>query len=594
MPIEEVSEIFEKLKKVLQETAEKRVDQAFFNKYIIKKDVKNSEEELEDLKIVSSIMKKNKLDEKMIDKIAKLINIVKLSGNMENSLDILLRENSVEVKDGMVILPQEEEFTPDNEEKEEESKELKLSPKAKKLEAKIEELVQKVGKERNLFKRHMLSYRIKKLIARFDREIELIKIKNKYIDARRKLREERNKRDYENEGSIGELTVKIEDIQKTLDENKIYDSASPKFAYPKDYVENNGGTEKLKQQLKNREDGKGAKFVDKMEQVDKVRQELEKAQKELLERQKELDNSNKIYKESSKKLNREEESLTKVHNADTLIMRVKNFFKYFVNEIASYFKEKKESKQSKNEQEEKQQKLEENRNNAEQELTERYKRQEQEILEQDEEKKQYIVTKYNVQEQMMQSRQKEEIEEITNKYDTQEQEMLKQEKEEVDAVIGKYLSQIRKLEEQMAADIEIRRGQSTETLEQLKEKRESEMQQFQERANKEQEELKMQKEMEIKRHEKESNISEKKEELRKQELEEKEKQRLKYLKEQNELDDQIKNGSKYKAEETAKNFRRQMANIKGFTINEEHSQNKNQSDVPETTTPSNSGQSNGR
>ena len=384
MPIEEVREIFEKLKNVLGETYKENVDYVFFNKYIAKLNtIGDTIEEQEDLELVEKIMEKNGLTEGMIDKIVRSINLVELDqrigvGNFETSLEEMLNPD-VEIKDGMVIMPLENEVEEELEEIEEEPNQPKLSPKAKKLEEKVNILIEKIENEKNPFKKHILQFKVKMLITKIQREIDIVKIKEEFKAQRIEKKREKMDREDENVENIGDLTSQIEELEGILATNARYDYASSKFIYPKDYIEKKGGIEKFKEQLESKKDQQSSQIANKIEAVAEVRQELEKLEQQLQEKQQQLSESDKIYNEDIKKINKEERSLIRTQKMD-IFTKIGTWFKNLTGQIKEFFAERKENKELKTQQAADINKVENEENEKASEIEKRQKEEEQKII----------------------------------------------------------------------------------------------------------------------------------------------------------------------------------------------------------------------
>ena len=125
-----------------------------------------------------------------------------------------------------------------------------LSEKSKKLIEKIENLSQKIEQEKSPLKRHVLSFQVKMILAKIQREIERQNIRAEYDDKRDYILERKNKREDKYADEIADINAEIRKLKRTLRANEEYDSKSKNFLYPDRYVEQLGGVENLTKKLK--------------------------------------------------------------------------------------------------------------------------------------------------------------------------------------------------------------------------------------------------------------------------------------------------------------------------------------------------------
>ena len=240
-------------------------------------------------------------------------------------------KNDVSQSDNKVSFKTAEDYA--NEEKEKNKKDLK---------ARIEELIEKISKEPNQFKRNMYKQQVDRLCKKIDNEIAISIIKGKYVE------------------KIGDLDSRKEEalndkIQKTLDntasidfseasiaENKKYDYDSAYFMFDRNDVIKKGGLDNFIEYLEN--SGK-TDFIRAANKIRKV--EIEKNNLQGYYNAEEENKSRNIereHKKAVKEAKREENRLIKKEKGN-IFSRIRNFFKSIGQGIKNYFDEKKEAKE---------------------------------------------------------------------------------------------------------------------------------------------------------------------------------------------------------------------------------------------------------
>ena len=298
----------------------------------------------------------------------------------------LLEQNQIKIEDLSYIagMTDKEEFLDEimgaEIEQEDDEKDIKLSEKSKKLLEKIELLSQKIEEEKSPLKRHILSFQVKMLIAKIQREIDLQNLKASYDNKRETLLSEKLDRETGAIDNIASLSEQIKQLKRDIRGNEEYDEQSPNFMYPKKYIEQVGGIEGLTEKLKEspKEDSQYTAW--KIESISRQRQELEKLQEELKQEQEKLEYSQDDYNQDKKDLKREETALV-VKQKINVFSRIGNFFKNMAEEVRAYRDEKRQIKELTIKQKEEEKKLDEEHEKLMQELKEKLEREKQEIRE---------------------------------------------------------------------------------------------------------------------------------------------------------------------------------------------------------------------
>lgn len=262
----------------------------------------------------------------------------------------------------------------------------KLSEKSKKLLDKIELLSQKIEQEKSPFKRHVLSFQVKMLIAKIQREIDLQNLKSSYEDKRKSLVVEKEERESGSVDNIAVLNSKIKALQREMNGNEEYDVESPYFMYPKKYVQELGGVENLTTKLKESKKEEAQQAANKIDEMAKKRQELNKLYEELKTEQDNLEYSQDDYEQDKNDLNKEEKALI-VRQKFNIFSRIGNFFKSMIDEVKLYREEKNQIKDLKEKQREDASMIDDDFERKMQELKEEHEKAKQELREKQQKEK---------------------------------------------------------------------------------------------------------------------------------------------------------------------------------------------------------------
>lgn len=224
---------------------------------------------------------------------------------------------------------------------------IKTKPtKSQKLFDKVNKLIEKIEKEKSPFIRHLLSFKVKLLRNRIQREIDLQNIKENSEATLEELKYKKEKFESESIDTISELAALIKSKERQLRANEEYDTESPYFIYPKKYVEQSGGVQALTDKLKQSQNPESQRAAKKIEDANKLRTEIEELSNQLADKQKELDDSGNIFKKEEERIKRQELALTVVNKVN-IFARIGNFFRTFGEQAKEYFAERRENKEIK-------------------------------------------------------------------------------------------------------------------------------------------------------------------------------------------------------------------------------------------------------
>lgn len=273
------------------------------------------------------------------------------------------------------------------EELDEENEQPELTEKSKKLMKKVEILTEKIEQEKNPLKRHFFAFRVKMLIAKIQKEIDLQNMRQSYKLKREQLKANKQESEMENVDKISMTTAEIKQLKKELKGNEEYDYESSKFMYPKEYVEKNGGIEEFAEKLKESKSVETQNAAAKIESMAVKRQQLEELEDDLKTYKDELRDSDKNYDKQVSSLNFKEKSLVVVEKVN-IFSKIKLAFSNITGQVREYFEERKENKLLKAEQLKEQEELEEAYNQQIAELKEQLEQAKQELKEKNESERQ--------------------------------------------------------------------------------------------------------------------------------------------------------------------------------------------------------------
>lgn len=176
-----------------------------------------------------------------------------------------------------------------------------MNKKDKELSDKINNLLGKLETEGNSLKRGIYTARLNFLIARLQKEIEIINIKKDYQDKRNKLEEEIKNQKATNTSGKSEALQNEEYIEIELKQCSKYDSKSPDFLFKEELDDVEGDVDKLIKQLEEQQHYDLANRIGdakkKREEYEDVKNQIDK----LKETGKEIRKEAKLKKRKSRK-----------------------------------------------------------------------------------------------------------------------------------------------------------------------------------------------------------------------------------------------------------------------------------------------------
>lgn len=224
---------------------------------------------------------------------------------------------------------------------------IKSKPtKSQKLFDKVNKLIEKIENEKSPFMRHLLSFKVKLLRNRIQREIDLQNIKENSEASLEELKYRKEKFESESIDTISELAALIRSKENQLRANEEYDTESPYFIYPKKYVEQSGGVQALTDKLKQSQNLESQMAAKRIADATKLREEIDDLSKQLSDKQKGLEDSGKLFGKEERGIKRQELALTVVNKVN-IFSRIGNFFKTFGEQAKEYFAERRENKEIK-------------------------------------------------------------------------------------------------------------------------------------------------------------------------------------------------------------------------------------------------------
>ena len=226
-----------------------------------------------------------------------------------------------------------------------------LSKKSKKLLDKIDLLTEKIETEKSPLKRHLLSFKVKRLIARIQKEIDLNNIKDYYQGLKDDLKLEKEENDAEALDSVALMTNKIKRLQMELRGNEEYDAESQYFMYPQQFVKQTGGVDKLVEKLKQSSHTESQQAAQRIEAMAEKRKEIEAYNKLLEQAQDDLKNGQKDYRKQQIKHTIEEKSML-LRRKVNFLPGIASFFRTIGEQAKSYIEEKLEDREFKKQQKE--------------------------------------------------------------------------------------------------------------------------------------------------------------------------------------------------------------------------------------------------
>lgn len=213
--------------------------------------------------------------------------------NMDSILDELMNtEKNDEIEENKA----EEQKDSDKGKTEEEPIDIsKLSEKSKKLIWKVDDLTRRIEEEKKPWKKHILAFKVKMLISKIQREIDLNNIRDSYQVKKDELKRTRETRELDGIDNIAGLNAQILRMRREIDSNEEYDVESPYFMYPKKYVQDIGGTGELIDKLKQSQKIESQQAAQRIERISQKREQLQELEDKLMQEQDALSNSKREY-----------------------------------------------------------------------------------------------------------------------------------------------------------------------------------------------------------------------------------------------------------------------------------------------------------
>ena len=262
----------------------------------------------------------------------------------------------------------------------------KLSKKAQKLIKKVDKLIEKIEGEKSVFVKHVLTFKIKRLIAKIQKEIDIIAIKENYELEREALKTQKENDEVDARDNVASLTANIRRLQREIDGNEEYDVESPYFMYPEEYVKRVGGPEALADQLEKSDKVESQQAATRIKSVAQKRKELEDLEQQLSEEQERLKYSAKDYKHDINASKREETTMV-LKQRFNIFTGIKTFFTTLVEQVKSYREEKRQLKELDSQQKEDEKTIEEEYEKKMEEATEQYEKKMEELREEEQKAK---------------------------------------------------------------------------------------------------------------------------------------------------------------------------------------------------------------
>lgn len=200
------------------------------------------------------------------------------------------------------------------------------------LTEKCNKLVEKLETEKSPIKRALYSVKLKILIAKIEKELEIQNIQENYGIEREEIKYNfaNYRKNYRKE--IGEFAKNIRIYQNKLARNAEYDPYSKEFLYPKSEIEREGGIDNFIDSLRDDDDYRSKDLANIIEATLEDRRILEEMQEELSEKQNVLENLDTMRKKEIKKSEKEEKALIKKEKIG-IFQSIKMFFDGMIAEF---------------------------------------------------------------------------------------------------------------------------------------------------------------------------------------------------------------------------------------------------------------------
>ncbi len=198
--------------------------------------------------------------------------------------------------------------------------------KSKKLLDKCVVLANKIENEKSRAKRTLYSIKMKMLIAKIERELDIRDLQEEYAMDREERMENLQEEKSDARTESIKISKKIKALKKALKENKEYDYSSKDFIFPKEEVETEGGIDRYIGILRTSGNREQEEVATDIQETLAKRRELERLQKELQETKEQLKNADKMARRDNRKSKVTETALVTAKKAN-IFQKIGSFFR---------------------------------------------------------------------------------------------------------------------------------------------------------------------------------------------------------------------------------------------------------------------------
>lgn len=198
--------------------------------------------------------------------------------------------------------------------------------KATNLINKCMELAEKIEKEKSRIKRTVYSIKIKMLIAKIEKELDIRELQEKYSIERENREEELSEEKADARTESIKISRQIKTLKKELKNNREFDYSSKSFLFPKEEVKAEGGIDKYIEILRTSGSVEQEEVADDIQQTLDKRRKLEELEKKLQDRKELLKIADKKAKWDNRK--------SKITEVALITAKKANFF----DKIATFFR----------------------------------------------------------------------------------------------------------------------------------------------------------------------------------------------------------------------------------------------------------------
>ena len=188
------------------------------------------------------------------------------------------------------------------------------------------ELAEKIVEEKSRIKRTLYSIKIKMIIAKIEKELDIRDLQEKYSIEREDREEELYEEKTDARTESIKISRQIKALKKELNANREYDYSSESFLFPKEEVEAEGGIDRYIGILRTSGSVEQEEVADDIQQTLAKRRKLEELEKNLQDRKMQLKNADRKAKWDNRK--------SKVTETALVTAKKANFF----SKIATFFK----------------------------------------------------------------------------------------------------------------------------------------------------------------------------------------------------------------------------------------------------------------